>query len=218
VTRPNRWPALWLSAVVLAGSLCTGRAASQTPPIEEGCGVSAGTLTMLATDNQSDFAAFALDNAQGRQLAQQFIPLFSRSASAELMLTRSALGAGESVASVKCLADSSVSRCPDRSWQPVEKGVGVSLSGVLLGNDWIVVSLAARYVNLNRPAARSIDGSDLGFQLDSGPVTWSALYDSQTEASQSFFGLKSGAHTLTYGSRDPADGSFVPQNRLCFET
>ena len=185
-------------------------------PIDTGCGVSGGTLTMLATDNESDFAAFALYDANGDEMARQFIPTFNPDASAELMLTPIGFGSNAQVASVKCLADSNVRRCGDRKWAPIDEGVSVSLSGILLGPDWIVVSLKGRYVNVASPIAGSIDGSSIGFQMDSDPIHWSALYDSQTEASAAFYGLRDGDHQLTIGSRDPDHDAFVPQDRLCF--
>jgi hypothetical protein len=181
-----------------------------------GCGVSAGTLTMLAADNDSDFSVVALYDARGTQVAQQFIPLYSPDASAELMLTQR--GFGTAVATVRCLADSSLRRCPDARWAPLTDGLAVSLAGVLLGPDWIVVSIKAHYVQNAQPAAVTIDGTEAGFGLDAGPTRWSALYDSQNEAAQAFYGIKGGEHTLTIGSRDSDTGAFVPQDRLCFST
>jgi len=178
--------------------------------------VSGGTLTMLATDNESDFAGFALYNERGDVMAQQFIPTFSQDASAELMLTPIGFGTAADVTSVKCLADSSIRRCGDPKWTPVDEGVGISISGVLLGADWIVVSLKGHYVNVASPIAGSIDGSSVGFQLDGDPVRWSTFFDSQTEASQAFYGLRGGDHRLTLGSRDPDRDEFLPQDRLCF--
>jgi len=186
-------------------------------PVDGGCGVSGGTLTMLATDNETDFAGFALYNARGDVMAQQFIPTFNQDASAELMLTPIGFGSAAEVASVKCLADSSIRRCGDPKWPPIDDGVGVSISGVLLGADWIVVSIKGRYVNVASPIAGSIDGSSVGFQLDNDPVRWSSFYDSQTEASQAFYGIKGGEHRLTLGSRDAEQETFFPQDRLCFD-
>ena len=186
------------------------------PSVDSGCGVAAGTLTMLATDNESDFAAFSLLNSRGDEMARQFIPMFSQDASAELMLTPVGFGQNANVASVKCLADSSVRRCADPKWQPVDEGVGVSIAGVLLGPDWAVVSIKGHYVNVSSPIAGSIDGASVGFQLDDGPVRWSALYDSQTEASQAFYDLKGGEHGVTIGWHDPDRGTLLPEARLCF--
>ncbi|MBV8151112.1 MAG: hypothetical protein JOY59_06100 [Candidatus Eremiobacteraeota bacterium] len=213
-----------LAAAIAAFSLLAGTVAAapggdlNPSPDDMGCGVSGGTLTMLATDNDSDFAAFSLQNAQGDEMAQQFIPTFSQDASAELMLTKIGFGGLATVASVKCLADSSVKRCADPKWQPPDQGVGVALAGMLIGADWFVVSIKGHYVNTASPIAGSIDGSAAGFELDDSPVRWSAFYDSQTEASQAFFDVKGGPHKLTIGSRDPDKDAFVPQDRLCFST
>jgi len=171
---------------------------------------------MLATDNESDFAAFALLDAHGDEMAHQFIPMFSQDASAELMLTPVGFGPNANVASVKCLADSSLRRCADRKWQQVDDGVRVSIAGVLVGVDWAVVSIKGRYVNVASPIAGSIDGASIGFQLDNGSVHWSSLYDSQTEASQAFYDMKNGDHAITIGWRDPEKGTLVPEDRLCF--
>lgn len=179
-----------------------------------GCGMQSGTLTMLATDNESDFAAFALYDGNGKEMAHQYIPLYSSDASAELMLT--SIGFGNDVATVKCQADSALRRCRDATWPPVENGVSVALSGVLLGSGWAAVAIKARYETQAHAAAVSLDGSVVGFQLDGGSVRWSSFYDSQNEASQDFFGIGAGDHTLTIGSRDPASGAFVPQDRVCF--
>lgn len=220
-------PVATLLRNVLAAALCAlaiGTTIGATPangnaaPIDSGCGVSGGTLTMLATDNESDFAAFSLLNAQGDEVARQFIPMFSQDASAELMLTPVGFGPNASVASVKCLADSSVRRCPDAKWQPVDQGVGISIAGVLVGLDWAVVSIKGRYVNVSSPIAGSIDGASIGFQLDDSAVRWSSLYDSQTEASQAFYDVKSGAHKITIGWRDPEQANLMPEERLCFNT
>lgn len=215
---PRKALAAAVCALVLGTAIGAAPANNNAVPIDTGCGVSGGTLTMLATDNESDFAAFSLLNARGDEMARQFIPMFSQDASAELMLTPVGFGTNATVASVKCLADSSVRRCPDPKWQPVDQGVGVSIAGVLVGLDWAVVSIKGRYVNVSSPIAGSIDGASVGFQLDDGAIRWSSLYDSQTEASQAFYDVKGGAHTLTIGWRDPERGGLVPQERLCFTT
>lgn len=207
-----------LCALVIGTATGAARADNNAAPIDSGCGVTGGTLTMLATDNESDFAAFSLLNAQGNEVARQFIPMFSQDASAELMLTPVGFGPNATVASVKCLADSSVRRCPDAKWQPIDQGVGVSIAGVLVGLDWAVVSIKGHYVNVSSPIAGSIDGASVGFQLDDGAARWSSLYDSQTEASQAFYDVKSGAHTITIGWRDPERATLMPQERLCFNT
>jgi hypothetical protein len=213
--------ALFQVAMALAIALSSIAAAPDggndaIPSGAESCGVAGGTLTMLATDNASEFAAFSLFDAKGTEIAKQFIPTYNPDASAELMLT--AFGYGTEVASVKCLADSRLRRCTDSKWPPVEQGVGVTISGVLIGDDWAVVSIKGKYVNVDSPIAGNIDGSNIGFQLDKDPIRWSALYDSQTEASQAYFGLQSGDHTLTVGSRDAGNGTFVAQDRLCFNS
>lgn len=212
----------FLAAVVCAlvlGSAMVARADADNPaPIDSGCGVTGGTLTMLATDNESDFAAFSLLNAHGDEMARQFIPMFSQDASAELMLTPVGFGSNAGVASVKCLADSSLRRCADPKWQPVDQGVGISIAGVLIGLDWAVVSIKGRYVNVSSPIAGSIDGASIGFQLDKATPQWSSLYDSQTEASQAFYDIKGGEHTITIGWRDPERGTLLPEERLCFST
>ncbi|MBV8582639.1 MAG: hypothetical protein JO241_01480 [Candidatus Eremiobacteraeota bacterium] len=186
--------------------------------IDTGCGVSGGTLTMLATDNESDFAAFALIDGQGDEMARQFIPMFSQDASAELMLTPIGFGTNASVSSVKCLADSNVKRCGDPKWAPLDQGVAISIAGMLLGPDWAVLAVKGRYVNVASPIAGSIDGASIGFALDGGAPRWSTFYDSQTEASQAFFSIPNGAHRLTIGWRDPERDTLVPQDRLCFNT
>lgn len=205
-------------ALLIGTALGATPAANSSAPIDSGCGVSGGTLTMLATDNESDFAAFSLLNANGDEMARQFIPMFSQDASAELMLTPVGFGSNASVASVKCLADSSLRRCPDPKWQPVDQGVGISIAGVLIGLDWAVLSIKGRYVNVSSPIAGSIDGASIGFQLDDGAPRWSSLYDSQTEASQAFYDIKGGEHTITIGWRDPERGTLLPEERLCFNT
>lgn len=216
--RPRSVLTSLLCALVMITAIGATPADKTAAPIDSGCGVSGGTLTMLATDNESDFAAFALLNAHGDEMARQFIPMFSQDASAELMLTPVGFGPNANVASVKCLADSSVRRCADPKWQPVDQGVGVSIAGVLVGLDWAVVSIKGRYVNVASPIAGTIDGASVGFALDDGPVRWSALYDSQTEASQAFYDMKSGPHAITIGWRDPDRGTLLPEQRLCFNT
>lgn len=208
------------TAIVCALLLCTAigakPATNNSAPIDSGCGVTGGTLTMLATDNESDFAAFSLLNARGDELGRQFIPMFSQDASAELMLTPVGYGPNANVAAVRCLADSSVRRCADPKWTPVDQGVGVSIAGVLIGLDFAVVSVKGHYVNVASPIAGSIDGASVGFQFDDKPVQWSSLYDSQTEASQAFYGLKGGDHKITIGWRDPDSGALLPEDRICF--
>lgn len=205
-----------LCALVLATTVGAAPANTNAAPIDSGCGVSGGTLTMLATDNESDFAAFALLNAHGDEMAHQYIPMFNQDASAELMLTPVGFGQNASVASVRCLADSSLRRCADPKWQQVDDGVRVSIAGVLVGVDWAVVSIKGRFVNVASPIAGSIDGASIGFQLDNGSVRWSSLYDSQTEASQAFYDIKNGDHAITIGWRDPERGALTPEVRLCF--
>jgi len=209
--------AVLLTIVLLAGAV-NARAVAAAPSMQDdsGCGIAGGTLTMVATDNESDFAAFALLDAQGDEMARQFIPTYSQDASAELMLTP--IGFGSAIAGVKCLADSSLRRCTDAKWQPLDEGVGIAVAGVLVGPDWVVISVKGHYVNVASPIAGSIDGSSIGFQLDGDPVRWSSLYDSQTQASQAYFSIKGGAHQLTIGSRETEHGSLFPQDRLCFNT
>jgi hypothetical protein len=217
---------MWRLSVLVAAvwALSTGTAIGAAPPsnnpapIDSGCGVTGGTLTMLATDNESDFAAFSLLNAHGDEMARQFIPMFSQDASAELMLTPVGFGTNASVASVKCLADSSLRRCADPKWQPLDQGVGISIAGVLIGLDWAVISIKGHYVNVASPIAGSIDGASIGFQLDDSAPRWSSLYDSQTEASQAFYDIKGGSHAITIGWRDPERGTLLPEERLCFNT
>jgi hypothetical protein len=144
--------------------------------------------------------------------------MYSADASAEHMLTPVGFGPNAGVASVRCLADSNVRRCPDAKWQPIDQGVGVTIAGVLVGLDWAVVSIKGHYVNVASPIAGSIDGASIGFELDNEPVHWSSLYDSQTEASQAFYGIKGGEHKITIGWRDPERDAMVPQDRLCFNT
>jgi len=215
---PRNAMAIALCALVIGTAIGAAPANDNAAPIDSGCGVSGGTLTMLATDNESDFAAFSLVNAHGDEVARQYIPMFSQDASAELMLTAVGFGPNASVTSVKCLADSSLRRCPDAKWISVDQGVGVRISGVLIGLDWAVVSIKGRYVNSASPIAGSIDGASVGFQLDGGNARWSSFYDSQTEASQAFYDVKSGAHTITIGWRDPERGILMPEERLCFTT
>lgn len=213
---PRSVPAAALCALVAIATIGAAPANNNAAPIDSGCGVSGGTLTMLATDNESDFAAFSLLNAHGDEMARQYIPTFSPDASAELMLTPIGFGPNAGVAKVNCLADSSLRRCPDSKWQTLDQGVGISISGVLIGLDWAVVSVKGRYVNVASPIAGSIDGASIGFQLDAGAVRWSALYDSQTEASQAFYDLSGGAHAITIGWRDPDHGTLQAEERLCF--
>jgi hypothetical protein len=94
----------------------------------------------------------------------------------------------------------------------------VSIAGMLLGPDWAVISVKGRYVNVASPIAGSIDGGSVGFQLDGGLVRWSTFYDSQTEASQAFFGIPNGAHKLAIGSRNTDNDALIPQDQLCFST
>lgn len=216
--RPRSLFVAALCALVIGTAIGAAPATNNAAPIDSGCGVTGGTLTMLATDNESDFAAFSLLNARGDEMARQFIPMFSQDASAELMLTPVGFGTNASVASVKCLADSSLRRCADPKWQPLDQGVGISIAGVLIGLDWAVVSIKGRYVNVSSPIAGSIDGASIGFQLDNATPRWSSLYDSQTEASQAFYDIKGGAHTITIGWRDPERGTLLPEERLCFNT
>jgi hypothetical protein len=215
--------AIAFAAAILFGMLAAAPPPASAPPPADsssadmaGCGVASGTLTMLATDNESDFAAFRLFDDKGNELGEQFIPTFSPDASAELMLTQQ--GFSTQVATAKCLADSTVARCGDKSWQKVAEGIDVSLMGFLLGPDWAVVSIKGRYVNPSIPAASPMDGSFAGFQLDKAPTAWSGFYDSADQASQAFFSMDHGEHTLTIGSRDPNTAAFVPQERLCFTT
>jgi hypothetical protein len=213
---PRKLAGLALCALLTIVTLGAAPAPNAAAGIDTGCGVTGGTLTMLATDNESDFAAFSLLDPRGDEIARQYIPMFSPDASAELMLTPLGFGPNASVSSVKCLADSSLRRCADAKWQPIDEGVSVSISGVLIGLDWAIVSVRGHYVNVASPIAGSIDGASVGFQLDNEPVRWSAFYDSQTEASQAFYGLKNGAHEVTLGWRDPERDAIVPQDRLCF--
>ena len=216
--RPDRLLGVACAALILATAIGAAPPKNAAPPIDSGCGVTGGTLTMLATDNESDFAAFALLNGRGDEMARQFIPMFSQDASSELMLTPIGFGNSASVSSVKCLADSNVRRCSDPKWSPVDQGVGISIAGMLLGPDWAVISIKGRYVNISSPIAGSIDGASVGFQLDGGPVRWPTFYDSQTEASQAFFAIPNGDHRLTLGSRDAERDALQPQDRLCFNT
>lgn len=213
---PRSIPAAAIVMLLLVCAIGAAPAATSPDAVDSGCGVSGGTLTMLATDNESDFAAFALIDGRGDEMARQFIPMFSQDASPELMLTPIGFGSNANVSTVKCLADSNVKRCSDPKWTPVDQGVGISIAGMLIGADWAVLSIKGHYVNIASPIAGTIDGASVGFQLDSGPVRWSTFYDSQTEASQAFFGIPNGDHRLTIGSRDPDNDSLVPQDRLCF--
>ena len=99
------------------------------------------------------------------------------------------VGSGTTVRSVKCLAEASLRRCNDPKWQPVEDGVAVQLVGFLLGPDYAVVSAKGRYKGAEGSAAVSLDGSSMGFALDSAPAQWTSLYDSRDEGSQAFFSL-----------------------------
>jgi hypothetical protein len=205
-----------MTALLCASAIGATPAANSSQAVDSGCGVTGGTLTMLATDNESDFAAFGLLNGRGDEVARQFIPMFSQDASAELMLTPIGFGGNAAVSDVKCLADSNVKRCGDPKWAPVEQGVAVSIAGMLLGADWAVIAIKGRYVNVASPIAGSIDGASVGFQLDGNPVRWSTFYDSQTEASQAFFAIPNGQHKLTIGSHDTEHDTLQPQDRLCF--
>ncbi len=184
---------------------------------DTGCTVSGGALSIASADTaDGDFAVFGLFDSTGEQLARQYIPVYNPDASAELMLTP--VGSGTTVRSVKCLAEASLRRCNDPKWQPVEDGVVVQLVGFLLGPDYAVVSAKGRYKGAEGSAAVSLDGSSMGFALDSAPAQWTSLYDSRDEGSQAFFSLQHGEHTITLGSRDPATAAFLPQERLCFRT
>jgi hypothetical protein len=184
---------------------------------DSGCSVSGGALSIASADTgDGDFAVFGLFDSTGEQLARQYIPIYNPDASAELMLTP--VGSGSTVRSVKCLAEASLRRCNDPEWQPIQDGVAVQLVGFLLGPDYAVVSAKGRYKGAEGAAAVSLDGSSLGFGLDSAPVQWTSLYDSRDQGSQAFFALPHGEHTLTIGSRDPTSSAFVPQERICFRT
>lgn len=180
------------------------------------CGLAGGTLTTVLTpDNNTDFVAFGLYDDKGTEVAKQFIPIFSPSASAELMMTP--LGFGTPVNSAKCLADSAVHRCNDPSWD-VQEGIIVSLAGLVIGPNYLLTTIGARYKRPESTAQLAIDGGMAGFQLDKDPVRWSAFFNSEQEVSQAFFDIQGGDHTLTLGARDPASGKLVPEERLCFNT
>jgi hypothetical protein len=187
------------------------------PAPDSGCSVSGGALSISSADTgDGDFAVFGLLDSTGEQVARQYIPIYNPDASAELMLTP--VGSGTTVRSVKCLAEASLRRCNDPAWPPVDDGVAVGLVGFLLGPDYAVVSAKGRYKGPEGTAAVSLDGSSMGFELDSTPVQWTSLYDSRDQGSQAFFALAHGDHTITLGARDPASAAFVPQERLCFRT
>lgn len=216
--RSARVLAAALAAVLVA--FCAPRAgalAADDAAPDSGCSVSGGALSIASADNgDGDFAVFGLFDASGEQIARQYIPIYNPDASAELMLTP--VGSGTTVRSVKCLAESSLRRCPDPQWPPVSQGVVVQLVGFLLGPDYAVVSAKGRYKGPDGSVAISLDGSSLGFQLDAQPTQWTALYDSRDQGSQAFFAMPHGEHTITLGSRDPDTQAFVPQERLCFRT
>jgi hypothetical protein len=212
-----RWLATALAAVLLALTVPHVPAIAEDAPPDPGCTVSGGALSIDSADNgDGDFAVFGLFDANGEQLARQYIPVYNPDASAELMLTP--VGSGATVHTVKCLAETSLQRCNDPKWSPVEYGVAVQLVGFLLGPDYVVVSAKGRYHGADGAAAISLDGSAMGFQFDATPVQWSALYDSRDQGSSAFFSLPHGDHTVTLGARDPATAAFVPQERLCFRT
>jgi hypothetical protein len=211
-----------LAATLLAAMLAVfavphlAALADDAPP-DTGCTVSGGALSISSADTgDGDFAVFGLFDSTGEQLARQYIPVYNPDASAELMLTP--VGSGTTVRTVKCLAEASLRRCNDPKWQPIEDGVAVQLVGFLLGPDYAVVSAKGRYKGAEGAAAVSLDGSSMGFALDSAPVQWTSLYDSRDEGSQAFFSLARGEHTITLGSRDPSTAAFLPQERLCFRT
>jgi hypothetical protein len=184
---------------------------------DSGCTISGGALSISSADTgDGDFAVFGLFDSTGEQLARQYIPVYNPDASAELMLTP--VGSGTTVRSVKCLAEASLRRCNDPKWQPIDEGVAVQLVGFLLGPDYAVVSAKGRYKGAEGAAPVSLDGTSMGFALDSTPVQWISLYDSRDQGSQAFFSLVHGDHTITLGSRDPATAAFLPQERLCFRT
>jgi len=182
--------------------------------VEPPCGLAGGTLTTVLTpDNDSDFAAFDLVDAQGNEVAKQFIPVSSPSATAEVMITP--IGFGEPVTSAKCLADSPVRKCTDPKWS-TEEGLVVSLAGLVLGPDYVIVSVGARYKRLSSTAQLAIDGGMAGFQIDKTPMRWSEFFNSEQYVTQAFFNVTGGNHTLTLGTRDPDSNEFVPQERYCF--
>jgi hypothetical protein len=180
------------------------------------CGLAGGTLTTVLTpDDNADFVVFGLYDDKGDAIAKQLIPIYSPSASAELMVTPT--GFGTSVGSAKCLADSPVLRCNDPTWQ-VDEGLIVELAGLLIGPDFLIANVGARYKRPESTAQLVIDGGLAGFQIDKEPVRWSAFFNSEQEVSQAFFDLPSGKHALTMGTRDPQSAAFVPEERLCFST
>lgn len=209
------------AAAILAVVL-TAYAVARVPSLAEdapdtGCSISGGALSIASADTgDGDFAVFGLFDSNGEQLARQYIPIYNPDASAELMLTP--VGSGATVHSVKCLAEASLRRCNDPQWQPIQDGVAVQLVGFLLGPDYAVVSAKGRYKGAENAPAVSLDGSSIGFALDATPVQWTSLYDSRDQGSQAFFSMAHGDHTLTIGSRDPVDATFVPQERICFRT
>ncbi|HTX59122.1 MAG TPA: hypothetical protein VMH02_05540 [Verrucomicrobiae bacterium] len=205
-----------LLCVAAAGGRCA-LAQDEPPPEDVGCGLSGGALTLDSADNgDGDFAVFGLFDKDGNRIARQYVPTYNPDASGELMLTP--IGSGETVASVKCLAETSLQRCGDADWVPEDDGVNVSLIGFLLGDDYAVVSVKARYHSHDNGMARSIDGTAVGFTLDKDPVQWSELFDSQDDASEAFFDMPHGAHEITIGWRDPDTLKLVPQDRICFKT
>jgi hypothetical protein len=180
------------------------------------CGLSGGTLTTALTpDNDSDFVVFGLYDDKGDEIAKQLVPVYSPSASAEVMVTQ--IGFAGSPASAKCLADSPARRCNDPKWD-VEDGLMVSLAGLLIGPDFTIATIGARYKRPASTAQLAIDGGIAGFQLDKGAVHWAAFFNSQQEVSQAFFDIPPGDHTLTMGSRDPQTAALLPQERVCFRT
>ncbi len=180
------------------------------------CGMAGGTLTTVLTpDNNVDFVVFGLYDDKGEEIGKQVIPLYSQSASAELMITP--IGFTAPVAKAKCLADSPVKRCADPDWS-VDEGLVISLAGMVIGPDFAIATVGARYRRPASTAQLATDGGIAGFQLDKAPPLWSAFFNSEQDTSQAFFSLSPGEHTLTLGSRDPASGDLVPQDRLCFRT
>lgn len=206
-----------LAIALLLASFAVAPARAAAPANDDDlspCTLSGGTLsTVLTPDNDVDFVVFGLYDDHGEQVAKQMIPIYSPSASAELMITP--IGFAGTVTTAKCLADSPVKRCVDPQWQ-TDEGLIVALAGFVLGPDYAIATVAGRY---KRPASTTqlaIDGGVAGFALDKSPPQWSSFYDSQQEASEAFFNLAPGEHTLTIGSRDPQSGNLVPQERLCF--
>lgn len=206
-----------LAATVVAFAMPHIPALADDAAPDSGCTVSGGALSIASADTgDGDFAVFGLFDTSGEQLARQYIPLYNPDASAELMLTP--VGSGATVHTVKCLAEASLRRCNDPTWQPIDDGVAVQLVGFLLGPDYAVVSAKGRYKGPQGASAVSLDGSSMGFVLDNAPVQWTSLYDSRDEGSQAFFSLAHGDHAITLGSRDPETAAFLPQERLCFRT